>query len=251
MIWVFMEHMKLISSQENNNKNMKNKTKVTAKLDVYAGDSFDEVAQLAKSKTTDRVNIKFEFNGVTCVVSKNTNLEFLFRDYKNALSMEWNTVGPTCRKNYSKKIESDINKKKEEREIELEEQRLEYNKKEEAKKTTLQEKISGVELEIVNADKMNSYKSKNTDPYGGRCVSYAIEWGKLMQFEMSQGKKLKDIADETSRICDYDGITGFMYGAAVSILVQTWKYGEELRKWHNKEYDYDGEGTVNPAIITI
>jgi hypothetical protein len=24
-----------------------------------------------------------------------------------------------------------------------------------------------------------------------------------------------------------------------------------LRKWHNKEYNYEGEGTVNPAILTI
>ena len=42
-----------------------------------------------------------------------------------------------------------------------------------------------------------------------------------------------------------------MYGCAVSILSQCWKYGEELRKWHNKEYNYDGDGVVNPAVLTI
>lgn len=26
---------------------------------------------------------------------------------------------------------------------------------------------------------------------------------------------------------------------------------EELRKWHNKEYNYEGDGVVNPAILTI
>lgn len=46
-------------------------------------------------------------------------------------------------------------------------------------------------------------------------------------------------------------ITGFMYGCAVSILSQCWEYGEYLRKWHNKKYDYDGDGAVNPAVITV
>lgn len=50
---------------------------------------------------------------------------------------------------------------------------------------------------------------------------------------------------------DTEGITGYMYGCAVSILSQCWKYGEYLRKWHNKEYNYDGDGVVNPAILTI
>ena len=48
-----------------------------------------------------------------------------------------------------------------------------------------------------------------------------------------------------------EGITGFMYGAAVSILSQCWEYGEYLRKWHNKDYGYDGDGVVNPAVITV
>ena len=58
-------------------------------------------------------------------------------------------------------------------------------------------------------------------------------------------------ADRLSHEADTEGITGFMYGCAVSILSQYWEYGEELRKWHNKEYNYDGKGVVNPAIMTI
>ena len=58
-------------------------------------------------------------------------------------------------------------------------------------------------------------------------------------------------ADRLSHEADIEGITGFMYGCAVSILAQCWKYGEELRKWNNREYYYDGNGVVNPAIMTI
>ena len=54
-----------------------------------------------------------------------------------------------------------------------------------------------------------------------------------------------DNAKQLSYEADRDGITGFMYGAAVSILSQYWEYGECLRKWHNKDYGYDGDGVVN------
>ena len=64
-------------------------------------------------------------------------------------------------------------------------------------------------------------------------------------------KVIVDNADKLSYEADEEGITGFMYGCAVSILSQCWKYGELFRKWHNGEYNYDGDGVVNPAILRI
>ena len=57
--------------------------------------------------------------------------------------------------------------------------------------------------------------------------------------------------EKRSHQADTEGITGFMYGCAVSILSHYWEYGEFLQKWHNKEYGYEGEGVVNPAILVI
>jgi len=95
----------------------------------------------------------------------------------------------------------------------------------------------------------------NTDSYGARCVSYANDWARLMQSQITTADNIQDkvaeIAEATSRVADYDGITGFMYGAAVNILAKSWIYGEELRKWHNKEYKYEGAGVVNPAVLNI
>lgn len=64
-------------------------------------------------------------------------------------------------------------------------------------------------------------------------------------------KPLYLIANEASNVSDIDGISGFMYGCAVNILAQCWKYGEELRIWHNKDYGYEGDGVVNPAVLTV
>ena len=72
-----------------------------------------------------------------------------------------------------------------------------------------------------------------------------------MEEQIEKGEKLEDIAGKLSQEADEDGITGFMYGAAVSILSECWIYGEDLRRWHNKDYGYVGNGVVNPAVITI
>ena len=111
----------------------------------------------------------------------------------------------------------------------------------------------------IKEGKEKEYKDwydKNLDPYGHACFTYAEKWAELLEEKIENSDKNPQIvivenADKLSHDADTEGITGFMYSMAVSILSHCWKYGEELRKWHNKEYDYDGEGVVNPAILTL
>ena len=95
------------------------------------------------------------------------------------------------------------------------------------------------------------WKDNNKDGYGGGIFRFAEAWANMMEEKIHNGEKVKDIADQTSHDADTEGITGYMYGAAVSILSKEWEYGEDLRRWHNKKYDYEGDGVVNPAILTI
>lgn len=113
-------------------------------------------------------------------------------------------------------------------------------------------------MQIINGKEQEyrNWYSKNSDPYGRASFTYAERWAELLEnaIENSTDEPMKVIVDNADRLsneADVEGITGFMYGCAVSILSQCWKYGEELRKWHNKEYNYDGEGVVNPAVLTI
>lgn len=110
----------------------------------------------------------------------------------------------------------------------------------------------------IKSGQEKAYKDwfdKNADPYGRGCFTYAERWAKLLEKKIDEvgnvQKAIKDNADHLSHEADTEGITGFMYGMAVSILSQCWEYGEELRKWHNREYDYEGNGVVNPAILTV
>ena len=99
----------------------------------------------------------------------------------------------------------------------------------------------------------------NTDPYGNACIRYAERWADLMEEKMVNGQAIADMAKETSHEADTDGITGFMYGCAVSVLAGAWEYGDELRRWHNLDTQIKDEGAkanesggvLNPAIVDI
>ncbi len=73
----------------------------------------------------------------------------------------------------------------------------------------------------------------NKDGYGGGVMSFAERWARLMEGRMANGDTLEACADEASSLANNEGITGFMYGCAVSILSQVWIHGDQLRRWHN------------------
>lgn len=94
-------------------------------------------------------------------------------------------------------------------------------------------------------------KNVNRDPYGSAVYRFLERWADLMEQKIKEGYELKDIAKQCEHEADIEGITGFMYGAAVSVLSQVWEHGEQLRVWHNANFNHTGAGVVNPAIITI
>lgn len=95
----------------------------------------------------------------------------------------------------------------------------------------------------------------NLDPYGHAIFTYAERWAELMEKDIEASgnveESIRALAEERSHEADTEGITGFMYGYAVKILSSIWEYGEPLRVWHNTEYGYEGDGVVNPAMISI
>lgn len=110
----------------------------------------------------------------------------------------------------------------------------------------------------IKTDKEKEYEDfverNSNDGYSNAVLRYMIAWAEMMEGKITDkdpNEIIPLIADKTSYEADTEGITGFMYGCAVSALAEYWKYGEILRKWHNKEWGYDGEGVVNPAILTI
>lgn len=114
-------------------------------------------------------------------------------------------------------------------------------------------------MQTTNQEEWDKCKQINSDPYGSCTVRYTERWADLMETKLAEGAKLQDIAEATSHEADTEGITGFMYGCAVSILAKLWIHGEALRRWHNKEIQIGTEGdaanekgtVLNPALLCM
>lgn len=112
---------------------------------------------------------------------------------------------------------------------------------------------------LIDAEAWDKTVKANSDAYGACAVRYAARWAWLMEQRLAAGATVADIADETSHEADREGITGFMYGCAVSILSKVWTHGEILRRWHNLKTQIGNEGvkaneqggTLNPALLNI
>jgi hypothetical protein len=111
-------------------------------------------------------------------------------------------------------------------------------------------------MKISNQEVYDDWKSKNTEPYGAAALRFAERWADLVEEELEENPAANfgEVAERTSREADDEGITGFMYGAAVRFLSTCWEYGDALRVWHNDQFGVTENqakgGTVNPAILT-
>lgn len=77
--------------------------------------------------------------------------------------------------------------------------------------------------------------SNSKDSYSRGVITYARRWAKYMQYLMNKhNKDVSKIARNASHICDIEGISGAMHYYALDVLIQTWKYGEELNEWKTK-----------------
>ena len=113
-------------------------------------------------------------------------------------------------------------------------------------------------MKISNDEAWAAAVENNQDPYGSGVIRYAERWADLIEARLADGANFKDVARATSREADTEGITGFMYGAAVSTLASCWEHGEALRRWHNLyiQIGVEGEranesgGVLNPALLS-
>lgn len=120
--------------------------------------------------------------------------------------------------------------------------------------------MKNITMTLKDETLWNAAVANNQDPYGKGTIKFCEKWASLMEVEISKGKTIPECADATMSVADDEGITGFMYGCAVSILSEVWVHGENLRRWHNKETQIGTEGdranekegaVLNPAVLYI
>lgn len=103
-----------------------------------------------------------------------------------------------------------------------------------------------------------SWEDSNKDPYGNACIQVAHRVMEILDTEPGpfDANKLILRADKEMKV---GGITGFMAGAAASMISQCHSRGEEFRASWNHETQIGNEGdkatkrkqTLNPALLRI
>lgn len=213
----------------------------TIRMEVFAGNTIysacDEAVEMAKRELC---NVEFEFNEQQLTATPDTDPKALAKQFMDE-----------CNRRHAEYIASPEYKRQQE----------EYARKERERDNALTVALAGAPEHMTLRDPEGWKKSceVNNDGYGGAVMTYAERWARLMEARMSKGERIADMAEECSHLADSEGITGFMYGCAVSILSKVWQHGEALRLWHNlkTQIGTEGEkanesgGVLNPAILSV
>jgi hypothetical protein len=210
---------------------------------------------------SDQVTMSVVFNDINITVTADSDPELIYRDWSRAMSgyIE-KTVGPNPSPVLTDEEKANDARIGAENKREYDERRAEYVAEVTAKQNATEAKLAGAPaMEFADERAWLRGVKLNTDPYGRGIITFAERWARLMQLEMANGRRLENIASATSDEADTEGITGFMYGVAVSTLASCWKHGDQLRRWHNLDTQLGDEGeranksggTLNPAIINL
>lgn len=82
-----------------------------------------------------------------------------------------------------------------------------------------------------------NWLDNNQDGYGNACFRYADTWATLLEAKMSGQSLTKEIIEQVSTDADTEGITGFMFGAAKSILINCWEYGHLIEYFYTENVE--------------
>ena len=231
------------------------------KTDVYNSLIIDTIKEMIGLAKKGNFTAKQELNGVTVLVNGDSNAELIFRDQQRAQSGYIDgEVGPYPKAKLTAEDKANDTRVEAENERKRQKRQAEYEKKARAHREKVEAKLADAPaIELADEAGWQKFKDNNRDGYGGAVVTYSERWARLMQVEMANGKNLEDVAEAASSEADLEGITGFMYGCAVSTLAACWKHGDQLRRWHNLKYQLGNEGekanksggVLNPALLSI
>lgn len=221
------------------------------------------IKEAIKLSSDENRIISFCFNDVLIAVKANSDSRLIYRDWIRAIDgyVQKEIVGPYPKRNLAieeRRTDAWTEARNELRRNKL---RAEYAIEACEKRKALEAKLKSVpNIALVDERDWNDVKENNKeDPWSSAILTYAERWARFMQFEMDNGSKLEDVAESTSQEADLEGISGYMYGRAVSVLVHYWRYGEQLRIWHNLSMQVGNEGeranangtVLNPALLSV
>lgn len=102
-----------------------------------------------------------------------------------------------------------------------------------------------VSVEYQKAGFIDWVEKQMVDSYGSIIADFAYNWAKLMQLRMGMGIPFNSVVKPSADELKYIGYSAKQYCEAVKILCKFWKYGDELREFHEITYGKSFYWTYN------
>jgi len=208
--------------------------------------------------------VAFHFNDVAVSVTHDSDPALIYRDWSRAMSgYIAREVGPYPKAELTEAelaSDAEIAMRLEQRQNA---RRVEQERLDAERRKLLESELAGQGPISVKDGALLEFgrhvAENSTDGYSMATVNYAITWARLMEKRMGDGMALVEIARQAGHDANVEGITGFMYGCAVSTLARFWIHGEALRIWHNLDTQVGKEGeranetgsVLNPALLVL
>ncbi len=215
---------------------------------VMAGaDITHTIHEAIKLSNQENRPISFEFNEVVVTITSNSRPELIYRDWLRAFyGYIPKKVGPEPAPELTQEEKANDARIEAQREARRQKARAEYEAQEKARRVAYeaQEKARRVavekklrlkpKMELADKAAWMLTVANNPEPYGRAVINYAERWARLMQIEISNGRSIEEVAEATSQEADLEGITGFQFACAASILTKVWTHGQQLNSWRHK-----------------
>jgi hypothetical protein len=178
-------------------------------------DILEECRQLVALAVVDGPH-EMDFNGITIKADRDSDAAALAQFYRDEMDRQ-----------HQEYLASDLYKQRQ-----AEAAAEEVRRSERFKAAMDDVEARGVaSLTLSDPEAWQKTAAANPDGYGSAIMRYAETWGRLMEARVLAGQTIAECAEETSRIADTEGITGFQYGSAAQMLCQWWIHGVALKAW--------------------
>ncbi|MBS9783809.1 hypothetical protein KGV55_00485 [Candidatus Gracilibacteria bacterium] len=189
-------------------------------FEVLGCTTIDQAIEQMINAADKETTLISELSSVYVIVNYNSEKRLILRDWHRAAKgFIGNSVGPYPKAQLSaEELANDARIEAENEEWKKAKKRINLNRKIE----------SCPPMEKNKEEWSNLLKQHKDKDFILNIFKYAENWARLMQLEISKGKKLSEIAESTSKEVNINGISEFEHSYAVLILSDTWKYGEDL-----------------------
>lgn len=208
------------------------------------------------SERNHGIQVSFSFNNIRIRVKSDSDVDLIVRDFfRMQRRSRPRQVGPYPQAELSPEELAFDREMEEKREALIEAARIKDQQRLLIKRQRVERLLAkSPGFELVHPNRWQTYQQSMEGVAG-----FAERWARLMQLRINQGQPLENIAEKSANDADLEGLTGYTYGIAVTILARCWKYGEELRRWHNLSVQIGTEGeeanltneVLNPGLMKI